>query len=197
MPRVRGDQSLRLLFLSRLHPKKGIPLLFEGLARARADGVRAELAIAGDGSTAYKEELLALVERLGLRGVVRFLGYLEGESKRAAFASADVYVLPSHQENFGIAVAEALAAGLPVIVTDKVGIAADVREAGAGLVVPVDVAAIAAAVSRLARDPDERRTMSTRAFNLARERYSWERAAREFAELYSGISTGAAVARRA
>jgi glycosyltransferase involved in cell wall biosynthesis len=188
VPRLHGDGSLRLLFLSRLHPKKGIPLLLDAVVRARAEGTKVQLAIAGDGSAGYKSELLARVDQLGLRDVVRFLGHIEGASKRAAFGAADAYVLPSHQENFGIAVAEAMSAGLPVIVSDQVGIAADVREAGAGIVVPVDVAALASAIARMARDPDERRAMGSRASRFASARYSWERAASEFLDLYSSVA---------
>jgi glycosyltransferase involved in cell wall biosynthesis len=189
MPHVRGDGALRLLFLSRLHPKKGIPMLLDAVARARSGGTAVELAIAGEGPDAYKNELLARVQQLGLSSAVRFVGHIEGESKRAAFASSDVYVLASHQENFGIAVAEAMWAGLPVIVSDQVGIASDVKQARAGVVVPVDTNALVAAIQRLAREPDERRSMGARASQFAASRYSWERAAREFLELYTTIAS--------
>jgi glycosyltransferase involved in cell wall biosynthesis len=189
MPHVRGDGALRLLFLSRLHPKKGIPMLLDAVARARSGGTPVELAIAGEGPDAYKNELLARVQQLGLSSAVRFVGHIEGESKRAAFASSDVYVLASHQENFGIAVAEAMWAGLPVIVSDQVGIASDVKQARAGVVVPVDTNALVAAIQRLAREPDERRSMGARASQFAASRYSWERAAREFLELYTSIAS--------
>jgi glycosyltransferase involved in cell wall biosynthesis len=188
-PRRADDATLRLLFLSRLHPKKGIPLLLDAVARARAEGTRVELAIAGDGPTAYKNELLARVDQLGLRGLVRFLGHVEGPLKREILAAADVSVLPSHQENFGIAVAEAMSAGLAVIVSDQVGVATDVRAAGAGLVVPVDVPALASAITRLARDPDERRTMGLRASRFAQLHYSWDRVAKDFVQLYSSITS--------
>lgn len=186
--RMNHNGSVSLLFLSRLHPKKGIPLLLGALSRVRATGVRAELAIAGEGSAAYKQELHERVRSLGIADSVRFLGQVEGESKREAFASADIYVLPSHQENFGIAVAEAMSSGLPVIVTDQVGIAPDVLEAGAGLVVPVDEGALAAAVTTLAASRDAREEMGARAYRFARDRYSWESTAQKFASLYSAIA---------
>ena len=186
--RKSGNETVKLLFLSRLHPKKGIPLLLGALARVRAAGVRAELSIAGEGSASYKQELRDRVQSLGLASSVRFIGQVEGEAKREAFASADVYVLPSYQENFGIAVAEAMSSGLPVIVTDQVGIAPDVREADAGLVVPVDEGALVQAITTLTTNAEAREQAGARAFRFARDRYSWNSAARKFASLYSAIA---------
>lgn len=110
----RPDGRLRLLFLSRLHPKKGLDTLIEALA-ALPDSV--SLDIAGAGAQAYEAELSNAVARHGLADRVRFLGHIDGPAKAAAFAKADLFVLPTKSENFGIAVAEALAHGVPAVTT--------------------------------------------------------------------------------
>ncbi len=107
---ARDDNQLRLLFLGRLHPKKGVDLLLHALAQLPS---YARLDVYGTGAPDYVASLRAEAAPYGHR--VRFHGYVEGEAKAAAFANADLFVLPSHSENFGIAVAEALAHGVPVV----------------------------------------------------------------------------------
>ena len=128
-----------VLFLGRLHEKKGCELLVEAFA-ARATSAPAgqrpwHLVFAGpnDGG-AYIRSLQALVDERGLTGMVTFTGMLTGEAKWGALRAADVFALPSHQENFGVAVAEALACGVPVLLSDKVNTWREVAAAGAGLV---------------------------------------------------------------
>lgn len=110
----RPAGKLRLIFLGRVHEKKGINLLIEALSQLDA---YVELDVYGAGSNDYLMELLELVRRLGLNERVRFHGHVDGAGKTAAFREADLFVLPSHSENFGIAIAEALAHGVPVITT--------------------------------------------------------------------------------
>lgn len=110
----RPGGALRLLFLGRLHPKKGVEALLDALAGLPG---HVTLAIAGQGAPAYEATLAARAARLGLDGRVRFLGQCDGAAKLRALAEADAFVLPTQSENFGIAIAEALAAGLPVITT--------------------------------------------------------------------------------
>ena len=180
---------LRLLFLSRLHPKKGLPLVLEALASlTRTGGGDAELVVAGSGEPAYHAEMEALARELGVADRVRFVGHVEGEAKARLLGEADLFVLPSYQENFGIAVAEALAVGLPVLVSDRVAIAEEVAGAGAGVVVPTDAGAVAAALASLAADRERLARMGERGAELARERYSWERTARSLLELYGELA---------
>jgi glycosyltransferase involved in cell wall biosynthesis len=178
----------RLLFLSRLHPKKNIPLLLEAMHDARAGGIPLELVIAGGGPDAYRGELESRARSLGIASHVRFVGHVEGEEKSKLFADADVFVLPSSQENFGIAVAEALAAGVPVIASDQVAIAGEVADAGAGWVVPVSRDALTAALREASADPTRRTAMGHRAEAFARERYSWARTARDLMALYRELA---------
>jgi glycosyltransferase involved in cell wall biosynthesis len=190
--KVESNAPTRLLFLSRLHPKKGLPLLLDAVGQARALGSRVELVIAGDGPQAYRSELEARVQALGLGAVVRFAGHVDGDAKRRLFADADIFVLPSKQENFGIAVAEALAAGLPVIVSDQVAIADDVTRARAGRVVPLSRDALAAAIMEFSADAAERSAMGRRGATLARNRYSWAETARALLALYAELRPNAA-----
>ena len=186
---VDGNAPLRVLFLSRLHEKKNIPLLLRGLASVPNAARPIELTIAGDGEPRYRDELESLAMSLGLGPSVRFVGHLDGEAKRAAFQNADVFVLPSAHENFGIAVAEALAAGLPVIVTPGVALAPNVADAGAGLVVNATADAVASALRWAAENPAALVEMGERAWWLARRDFSWDTSCARLADLYAELAT--------
>jgi glycosyltransferase involved in cell wall biosynthesis len=110
-----ADRTM-ILFLSRIHAKKGIDLLLPAFARTRSKHPDAVLVIAGDGDRRVVEELQQQSRDLGLSSGIIWAGFLQGERKRNALADADVFVLPSYSENFGIAVVEAMGAGLPVVV---------------------------------------------------------------------------------
>jgi glycosyltransferase involved in cell wall biosynthesis len=131
-PELRGKRLA--ISLGRIHPKKGTDLLIEAFAGTLGQDEAWQLAIAGPDQTGWRKELEALAERLGVARRITWTGSLEGTMKWGAFAASEVFVLPSHQENFGIVVAEALACGLPVIVSDKVNIWREVVSGGAGLV---------------------------------------------------------------
>lgn len=103
-----------ILFLSRVHPKKGINFLIEAVAKLGGDY---KCIIAGEGEPSYIDELKSLAGKLGVADRVEFIGGVYGEDKWRLFREADVFVLPTHSENFGIVVAEALASGTPVITT--------------------------------------------------------------------------------
>lgn len=135
----RDNSALSLLFFSRLDPIKGLPILFQALAllHARAS-LKVVLTIAGHGTDEYLAELQTMVNSLKIAEYVKFAGFLKGEARAQALADADVFVLPSYHENFSLATAEAMAAGLPVIVSDQVGIAREISETAAGIVVPTD-----------------------------------------------------------
>lgn len=125
-----------LLFLGRLHPKKGCDLLLQAFAGVAAAHPELDLVMAGPGEPGYRIELLALAAGLGLADRVHFTGLLQGAVKWGALRAAQAFVLPSHQENFGVAVAEALAMGLPVLISHEVNIWREVVAAGAGLAEP-------------------------------------------------------------
>jgi glycosyltransferase involved in cell wall biosynthesis len=179
-----------VLFLGRLHPKKGLDILaqaFADVARGRDD---LHLVIAGpdDGARAPTEALLA---KLGATGRVTFTGMLRGEEKLAAFGAADVFVLPSRSENFGIAVVEAMVCGLPVVVSDCVNIWREVVDAGAAVAVPCDPSALARALAGLLDDDPRRIEMGRKGAVFARERYDRRRVAAELEAAYRTVMAAA------
>ena len=130
-PQLQNTRNL--LFLGRLHPKKGCDILLEAFARTQSREPMA-LILAGPDQIGWETELRRRVERLNLSDPVIFTGMLEGEMKQGAFAAADAFVLPSHQENFGIAVVEALAADVPVLISSRVNIWREIEADRAGFV---------------------------------------------------------------
>ncbi len=130
-----------LLYLSRIHEKKGADLLFGAFANLlQSDNVptatkdRIHLVMGGSGSEEYVAKLKALTRHLGIEDRVTWTGMLTGDLKWGAFRTASAFVLPSHQENFGIAVAEALSCGLPVLISNRVNIWREVKLHEAGLI---------------------------------------------------------------
>ncbi len=129
-----------LLFLGRLHPKKGCDLLIDAFRKLKPPA--ASLVLAGPDQIAWEKVLRARVEQLGIASRVVFPGMLQGEMKEGALASADAFVLPSHQENFGLAVVEALACGTPVLISNKVNIWREIVNDGAGFADEDDLAGV-------------------------------------------------------
>jgi glycosyltransferase involved in cell wall biosynthesis len=136
-----GDRKF-ILFLARIHEKKGIDLFLQAMARNSDNCGDHALVIAGPGKDTYVSELKSMAVQLGLEGQVLWTGPLYGDPKWAVLREAKAYVLPSHQENFGISVAEALACGVPVLITVKVNIWREIVEDGAGLAENDDVSGI-------------------------------------------------------
>jgi glycosyltransferase involved in cell wall biosynthesis len=178
---------IRLLFLSRLDAKKNLEGLLSALALLQGALPRLHLDIAGDGALAYVAGLKAQAETLGVGAQVSWLGHVEGQAKALAFAAADVFVLPSYSENFGIAAAEALAAGLPCVLGEGVAIANDVVGAGAGIAVATDAASIAQGLRRIIADHETLPALSANAVRLARERFSIEAMGANLKQLYEKI----------
>jgi glycosyltransferase involved in cell wall biosynthesis len=145
------------------------------------------LSIGGAGAESYLAEMQALVNRLKLSDHVEFLGFLNVERKLEAMAEADVFVLPSLHENFSLSTAEALASGLPVIVSDRVGIAEEIRVAKAGIVVPANSPVLLADAIMKLVDPDERQLTGKNARTLAQERFSRTLFGRALLRLYDEI----------
>jgi glycosyltransferase involved in cell wall biosynthesis len=180
-----------VLFLSRLHPKKGIvDLLLPAFAHLKTD---AFLVLAGgpDGHEPGHEAVVrATVERLGLAGRVALLGPVPDRERWALFDGAALLALPSHAENFGIVVAEAMARGLPVVVSDAVQAGEHVLRAEAGRVVPRDAAALAATLDDLLADARTRAEMGRRGRDYARDHFSWDRIAEQMATMYRRVLEG-------
>jgi len=182
-----GQGGIRWLFLSRLHPKKQLDRLLQALAILRRSQPAAawSLTIVGSGTPAYEQQLRALADRLGVADRCRWLGHLEGRAKQEQLIGADWLVLPSAAENFGIAVAEALVCGTPVIVSPEVAMAELVAEAGAGLVCSSEPEALALTLGEALAGPSA--SMRQAAFNLAQQRLAWNAIAAELQSAYAAL----------
>lgn len=167
-----------LLFLGRIHPKKGCDLLLQAFAEVADSHPDLHLVVAGPDPTGWRATLESLAAALGIGARVRWPGMLAGDAKWGAFHGADAFTLPSHQENFGIAVAEALSCGLPVLITNRINIWREVDAAGAGLVGPDTRAGTTDVLRRfLALDGYARRAMGERARQLFLDRFDVQRTA--------------------
>ncbi|MFN3410072.1 MAG: glycosyltransferase [Limisphaerales bacterium] len=184
-PQLAGKAVL--LFLSRVDPKKGVDLLLSAVARLKGVHKDMMLVVAGDGEPGYLRRLQAQAAQLGVEDQVVWAGFLAGEEKRAALAAARAFVLPSHSENFGIAVVEALAAGLPVVTTPGVAIAGELRAHEAGMVVAPQPNAVAEALRSLLNDDVGRARLSANARLLAESRYSLEAMGKGLVQLYESV----------
>jgi len=179
--------SLIVLFMSRLDEKKGLDLLIPAFAHLRQTEPRAKLVIVGGGPEALLSRLKGLARSHGVEREILWTGFLQGNDKQQALTDADLFVLPSYSENFGVAAVEAMTFGLPVVVSDQIGIHSDIAAAGAGLVTPCAVDPLAAALARFAGDADLRRSTGSQGKRLAREQYSVDAACGKILELYTDI----------
>ncbi|RDU95991.1 glycosyltransferase [Trinickia dinghuensis] len=153
-----------LLFLGRIHPKKGCDILLRAFARVAPSEPLLHLVIAGTGNDETVARLHALALELNIADRITWTGLLQGDLKWGAFCASDAFVLPSHQENFGIAVVEALASGMPALISDKINIWREVDADGAGLVASDTVEGTAMNLRRwLALDASSRMHMRERA----------------------------------
>jgi glycosyltransferase involved in cell wall biosynthesis len=186
-PAARGKR--RILYLSRLHPKKGLDRLLGALPHVRANCPDAQLVIAGNGDPAFRNELESTVRAALPEGSVLFTGMLQGELKWGAYAAAEMFTLPSRQENFALVVAEAMLMGLPVIITDRVNIWPDVEQAAAGIVLREDncEAFLPAAIGSLLDPSGAGREMGRRGRELAMRQFTWKNSAKAMTDCYNSI----------
>jgi glycosyltransferase involved in cell wall biosynthesis len=131
-PELRGKKLA--VFMGRIHPKKGCDLLIDAFAKVLAEHSEWHLVVAGPDQLGWQKKLQDRAEQLGIASRVTWTGMISGAKKWGALHAAEVFVLPSHQENFGIVVAEALAAGTPTLISDKVNIWREIEADGAGIV---------------------------------------------------------------
>jgi glycosyltransferase involved in cell wall biosynthesis len=179
-PETYGKQVI--LFLSRLDPKKGVDLLLQAYAKLIANSPNAHLVIAGSGPEDYVEELKTMAGLLGISHRMTWAGQVSGTQKLSALAGAALFVLPSYSENFGIALLEAMAAGLPCISTPGVALA---QEAGGTIsLVNCDPNELSNAMVNLLHDVELATRLGSHAAALAKERYSLEALGVSLAELY-------------
>ena len=186
-PVLKGKRVI--LFLGRLHPKKGLDILarsFATIARRYEDAV---LLVVGPNECGTRENTESILKSAGLLDRTVFTGLLTGEDKLAALSCADLFVLSSHSDVLGIAVLEAMAARLPVVITEGCEFP-EVSESGAGFVVEADEARVAEAIGRLLSDAALCEHMGQQGSKLVAERYTWKTSATAMARLYKTLVTG-------
>lgn len=176
-----------VLFFSRLHYKKRPDLLLQSLGSLAKDNNNFHLLIAGSGEAEYENELKNLAASLGITHQVTFTGFVTGEKKNLLLQGSDIFVLPSFSENFGVAVAEAMAAGLPIVISPGVLIAPDVAAYQAGLVIEGTQEKLTEAISQLLKYPQLRQSLGENGKRLVRQQYSWGGIAENLASIYSSV----------
>lgn len=184
-PETQGKQIL--LFLGRLHFKKGLDLLvqaFGQIGRKRSD---VHLVLAGPDDDGYGTQVRRWLEAEGVLEKATFTGMLQGREKLAAFRDAALFVLPSYTENFGIAVVEAMASGLPVVISNKVNIWREVMTAKAGFVTKCDVREISDTLGTLLDNLLVGKEMGQRGRQLVSQQFSWETVGAQMGEIYRGL----------
>lgn len=200
-PPGREQQNLRrdfpplaagklLLFLSRIHPKKGLVDLLQAWARIQPQKRGWALAIAGPDEVQHESGLRRLTGELALTQSVQFLGPVYGDKKARLLSIADAFILPSHSEGFSIALLEAAAAGLPVVLTRECNFP-ELAAAGAAFETGAGAAGLESALRNLLALSDEQRTaMGLKGQNLVQQVYSWPAIAREMSAVYNWLAHG-------
>lgn len=182
-----GDGGPIVMNIGRLSYKKGLDILICAFAILSKNMPDCWLAIVGPDDEGLMSQLRALAEREGVASHVVFTGMLSGDDKLGAMAAADVWALSSHGENFGIVVAEAMAAGLPVIISPAVNIASEIMEAGAGVVCELTPEAFSAEITALLRDPSRRRDLGRKARQFVK-RWDWGVVGPQMADMYASVA---------
>lgn len=182
-------RSHHVVALTRLHPKKRLELLVAAFLDPRFAAATRDwrLVIAGAGDAAYERQLRDLAERLGGGDRVVFSGWVDGSAKATLLATASVFAMPSHTENFGLGLLEALASGTPAVMTRSVNLSGIVDAAGAGWVTGEDAGAFAEALHAAMCDLGEREKRGRAARQLA-SRYTWEATAESLEAAYRSIA---------
>jgi len=197
----RKDNSIRqqlvipqvtpiVLFMSRIAPKKGLDLLIPALEKLLANGVKFHFVLAGSNpqDPNYETKIQLQIQNSTLRSHCTITGFITGESKTALLQAADIFVLPSYYENFGIAVAEAMVAGIPVVISDQVHICHQVRDSESGWVGTTDVNDLVELLTEALENPQERQRRGIRAKAYALEHYSWNAIARQMIAAYQDLT---------
>jgi len=187
-PRVMSPDGADILYLGRLDPVKNLEALLRGFAKLLLRHPSARLTIAGSGAANYVATLQALATKLELGRNVVWAGHVEGEQKDQYLSRDSIFVLASHSENFGIAAVEAMAAGLPCVLSRGVAVAEAAASVGAAICIEPTPEAITIAVEALIYDRDRREALSKCAIAYAREVFSPEAMAANLCALYADIA---------
>lgn len=180
------DRTPIVLFLGRVHPKKGVDILIDAAAKLDPD-MRWKVVIAGPGDTDYINGLRQQAHQQGLANRIEFVGMVHGELLRSLIQASAMFVLPTQQENFGIAIFEAMACATPVVISDRVDVRDELVDAGA-VIVRRDSLAFAEAIGRLLADPARARQIGNRGRAWAVHHLDPARLGRVFEQMYETVA---------
>jgi len=190
------NQTPLVLFLGRINFKKGLDLLVPAFSQVLQEAPQARLAIVGPDNEGYGLKVRRWCQEQSIEDKTFFVDHLGPEEVKQAYVDADVFVLPSYTENFGMTIIEAMACGCPVVISDQVNIWREVKEAGAAMVTSIDPAEIAPAIRRVLKDRELARAMGARGRAEAENRYSWPKIVDRLTEIYQMLINEAASRRR-
>jgi len=182
-----ADGEPVVLFVSRLHPKKRLDVLIEVAARLRDDGLACRFLIAGTGEPDYEQQLRGLVQQRELGDRVHFVGFVSGRDKLSLYQAADVFVLPTFQENWGFVLIESLACATPVITTRAVDIWPELQSSGGAVIVDATPDATAAAISELLGDGERLDAMGPKGRAWVLENLGVDRVLDRYEQLYQQV----------
>lgn len=178
-----------ILFMSRLDRKKGLDLLLPALQQLRAEGVAFDFILAGANpqDRNYETQIRHAIKTSALADCTTITGFVTGEAKAKLLQTADVFVLPSYYENFGIAVAEAMVNGLPVVISDQVHIWQEIEQANAGWICACTVESLTDRLRSALQDASDRQRRGNNAQTYAQTHYSWDSIAQQMIQIYRNL----------
>ncbi len=180
------DQHV-LLFLSRLHPKKGAELLIEATKLLKDRGVRCKVVMAGPYEAEYRNKLELKIKADSLNDSVHIIGEVRGQQKVSLYQRADIFVLPTHQENFGLVLPEAMACGTPVVTTRGVDTWRELEAAGSTIVTR-NAASIARAIETLLADPHQLKILGNQARTWVHQELNPRQVSSQYEDLYNDLA---------
>ncbi|HEY9658227.1 MAG TPA: hormogonium polysaccharide biosynthesis glycosyltransferase HpsP [Allocoleopsis sp.] len=181
-----------ILFMSRLDRKKGLDLLLPALQQLRTEGIEFDFILAGANpqDRNYENQIHHAIKTSTLADCTTIAGFVTGEAKAKLLQAADVFVLPSYYENFGIAVAEAMVNGLPVVISDQVHIWREIEQANAGWICACTVDSLTDRLRVALQDVRERQRRGNNAQTYAQTHYSWDAIAQQMIQIYRNLLAG-------
>ena len=182
---ISHDQVL-ILFLSRIEPKKGLDLLIPALKAIKSQGHCFKFALAGSNpqDPSYEIQIQHAINHSSIASDTEILGFIQGEEKLSLLQDADLFVLPSYYENFGIAVAEAMAVGTPVLISDRVDLWPAVQQADAGWISSCEINSLIAKLLEALDSATERQRRGDNARELIKNNYAWSAIASQVIDHY-------------
>ena len=181
------EDKFLILFLGRINFKKGLDLLAHAYGQIARQRDNVHLVIVGPDNEGYGRQVRAWLAKEGAVDKVTFTGMLLGKDKLAAFRDSDLFVLPSYTENFGLAVVEAMACRLPVVISNKVNIWRDISEGEAGLVINCDAQELAQALLQMIENHERRKQLGCNGKRLVKSKFTWDKVAAEMIRVYQDI----------